>query len=437
MPILGNRMRAPMAVLLLGVGVACSPATPTPAASSGQPAAPASSAPAAAQASPGAAAQASPGAAAQASPAAATQASPAAATQASPSAAAPAQPSPAAAAAAQATASPVTLAAGAAPAQAAASCTGQLRKITLGVAVAPPNVVHTSPFVARGLGIFAKHCIDANIVQFEGGLSQTSLTAVAQGAAMGPLTEAAIGSGLKGKQVWGMAPRLPQAYMVGETIKTAADLKGKRLSAAGGGVGSFNWVMGREVLKTAGLTVDDVQFISQGTAGRLPGLVSGQLEGVALHPEDVFLARTQKPGTHVLVNLAELLPLYYFNAYGVSDDFLARDRVLVRDTVASLIEANRAIYQDKASVVPIMVQATEKPQESVDYAYDTLTKACVWSVNTGYVPERTAWTVDNAIANGDIPADKKPPYEQIVDRSLGEEALAQVGGTTTINGCSE
>jgi ABC-type nitrate/sulfonate/bicarbonate transport system substrate-binding protein len=225
--------------------------------------------------------------------------------------------------------------------------------------------------------------------------------------------------------------------MVGETIKTAADLKGKRLSAAGGGVGSFNWVMGREVLKTAGLTVDDVQFISQGTAGRLPGLVSGQLEGVALHPEDVFLGQKQKPGVHVLLNLNELLPLYYFNAYGVSDDFLARDRALVRDTVASLIEANRAIYQDKAAVVPIMVQATEKPQDAVEFAYDYLTKGCIWSVNTGYKPERTAWTVDNAIANGDIPPDKKPSYEQIVDRSLGDEAVALAGGTTTINGCSD
>lgn len=346
---------------------------------------------------------------------------------------------PPAAAAAQptASASPQVFTAGAAPEQAAASCSGTMRKLTIGVAVAPPNVVHTSPFVARGLGFFAKHCIDANIVQFEGGLSQTSLTAVAQGAAMGPLNEAAIGSGLKGKQVWGMAPKPPQAYMVGENIKTAADLKGKRLSAAGGGVGSFNWVMGREVLKTAGLTVDDVQFISQGTAGRLPGLVSGQLDGVALHPEDVFLAQKQKPGTHVLVALSDLVPQYFFNAYGVSDDFLAKDRALVRDAVAAMMEANRAIYQDRARVVPIMVAATEKPQDAVEYAYDSLTKNCIWSLNTGFKPERTAWTVDLAVSNGDIPADKKPGYEQIVAQSLGDEALAEVGGPTTINGCSD
>ncbi|HEX8967775.1 MAG TPA: ABC transporter substrate-binding protein [Chloroflexota bacterium] len=332
---------------------------------------------------------------------------------------------------------PQVFSAGAAPTQAAASCSGQSRKITIGVAVAPPNVVHTSPFVARALGLFAKRCIEANIVQFEGGLSQTSLTAVAQGAAMGPLNESAIGSGLKGKQVWGMAPKPPQAYMVAENIKTAADLKGKRLSAAGGGVGSFNWVMGREVLKTAGLSVDDVQFISQGTAGRLPGLVSGQLDGVALHPEDVYLAQQQKPGLHVLVNLSDLVPLYFFNAYGVSDDFLANDRALVRDTVASMIEANRAIYQQKDRVIPIMVEATDKPQDAVEFAYDSLTRNCIWSVNTGFKPERTAWTVDLAVSNGDIPSGTRPTFEQIVAQSVGDEALAEVGGPTTINGCGD
>jgi NitT/TauT family transport system substrate-binding protein len=389
-----------LAVLALGIGSACAPAASPPAPTSAPPAAQAAptSAPAAGQPTVAPAAQVTPAAAAS---------------------------------------TPPVLAAGAAPEQAAASCTGPLRKITLGVAVAPPNVVHTSPFVARALGLFAKHCIDANIVQFEGGLSQTNLTAVAQGAAMGPLNESAIGSGLKGKQVWGMAPKLPQAYMVGENIKTAADLKGKRLSAAGGGVGSFNWVMGREILKTAGLTVDDVQFISQGTAGRLPGLVSGQLDGVALHPEDVYLAQKQKPGLHVLANLADMLPLYFFNAYGVSDDFLANDRALVRDTVASMIEANRAIYQDKAKVVPILMQATEKPQDAVEFAYDYLTRNCIWSVNTGYKPEKTAWTVDLAVSNGDIPSDKKPAYEQVVAQSLGDEALASVGGPTSINGCSD
>ena len=129
----------------------------------------------------------------------------------------------------------------------AQTCT-TMRKINVGVAVAPPNVVHTAPFIAKALGFFAKRCIDANIIQFDGGAAGTAVTAVGQGTAISNLPDAAIAQGLKARQIWGLAPRPPQAYVVTAEIKTAADLKGQRLSAAGG-VGGFNWLMGREVLR--------------------------------------------------------------------------------------------------------------------------------------------------------------------------------------------
>ncbi len=124
-----------------------------------------------------------------------------------------------------------------------------MRKINVGVSVAPPNVVHTSPYVAKELGFFAKRCIDANIIQFEGGQSATSN--VGRRAGLGdrerqrrrhrPRHEGAADLGLRAAHAAGLhgAPG----------IKTAAELKGKRLSATGGGVGGFNWRMGREVLQ--------------------------------------------------------------------------------------------------------------------------------------------------------------------------------------------
>jgi len=237
------------------------------------------------------------------------------------------------------------------------------------------------------------------------------------------------------QQFWGLAPRMPQAYMTAPDVKTAKDLKGKRLSATGGGVGGFNWRMGREVLKTAGLTVDDVQFISAATAGRLPGLVAGQIDAVALHPEDVYLAKKQKPTLNLLVQLVDLMPNYMFNAYGASLDWIARDRPLLRDTAAAMIEANRMAYRDKAKVLPIIAKATEKPAEAVDYAIDILTKNCVWSVNGGFDPERSAWTIENSVENGDIPRDKKPTVEQVVNLALAQEAVEAAGGPVTIGDC--
>ena len=195
--------------------------------------------------------------------------------------------------------------------------------------------------------------------------------------------------------------------------------------------------MGREVLKSAGLTENDAQFIPSPTAGRLPGLVANQIDGVALHPEDVFLAKQQKPTLNNLVQLVELMPNYMFNAYGASLEWIARDRELLRDTVAAMIEANRAIYRDKDKVIPIIVDATKKPKEAVEFAWKVETDNCIWSVNTGFDPKRTQWTVDNSVANGDIEAGKKPTVEQVSNVKLAEEAVAAAGGRVTIGKCTE
>jgi len=318
----------------------------------------------------------------------------------------------------------------------AQSCS-TMRKINIGVSVAPPNVVHTSPYVAKELGFFTKRCIEPTIIQFEGGASATASAAAAQGSAIVSVNDVAIGRGMKVQQFWGLAPRLPQAYVVSPDVKTAADLKGRKLSATGGGVGGFNWRMGREVLRTAGLSVDDAQFISAATAGRLPGLLAGQTDGVALHPEDVYLARKQKPSLNVFVQLADLMPDYVFNAYGASLDWIARDRALLRDAAAAMIEANRAMFRDKAKVVPIIQKATDKPSDAVEYAIDALTKNCVWSVNSGFDPKRIQWTIDNSAENGDIDKDKKPTVEQVANIELAKEAVEAAGGPVTIGSCKD
>jgi len=329
----------------------------------------------------------------------------------------------------------IIAAAVAAPA-AAQTCSGPMRKINVGVPVAPPNVVHTAPFIAKALGFFAKRCVDANIIQFDGGAAGTAVTAVGQGSAISNLPDTAIAQGLRARQIWGLAPRPPQAYVVSADIKTAADLKHKRLSAAGG-IGGFNWLVGRAALRSGGLTVDDAQFISQGTAGRLPGFVAGQIDAVALHPEDLHIVLQRKPGAHVLAMLSDLWPQYSFNAYGAADAMIAKDRDLLRDTIAAMIEANRTIYRDREKVIPIIMEATQKPRDAVAFSIDILTKNCILSVNTGFVRERTEWTHQNNIDIGDIPLEKKLTFDQIADHRLAEEAVASLGGPVTIDTCKD
>ena len=102
-----------------------------------------------------------------------------------------------------------------------------------------------------------------------------------------------------------------------------------------------------------------------------------------------------------------------------------------------MIEANRTIYRDKDKVVPIMVEATQKPKEAVEFAWESNTKNCVWSVNTGFDAKRTQWSIDNSVENGDIEADKKPTVEQVANIKLAEEAMELAGGRVTIGKCTE
>ena len=95
----------------------------------------------------------------------------------------------------------------------AQSCSA-MRKINIGVSVAPPNVVHTSPYVAKELGFFAKRCIEPTIVQFEGGASATANAAAAQGSAIVSVSDVAIGRGRRCSRsgAWRRECRRPTWY---------------------------------------------------------------------------------------------------------------------------------------------------------------------------------------------------------------------------------
>lgn len=116
---------------------------------------------------------------------------------------------------------------------------------------------------------------------------------------------------------------------------------------------------------------------------------------------------------------------------------IAHERPLLVDTIAAMIEANRTMYREPDKVVPIIMDATQKPKDAVEYAMGVITKRCIWSVNDGFDKARTLWSIQFAIDNGDIQASKRPTFEDVVDLSLAKDALAEAGGPVTINNCKD
>ena len=152
------------------------------------------------------------------------------------------------------------------------------------------------PMSRRTLGFFAKRCIDANIVQFEGGQSH--------GLQRGGRARIGHRRGQRRRH----RPRHEGAAVLGSRAAHAAGLHGRSRTsrtrpiskangcpppAAASAASTGAWAA--RCSRSAGLTVDDAHFLAVATAGRLPGLIANQIDAVALHPEDVFLAKKQKP----------------------------------------------------------------------------------------------------------------------------------------------
>ena len=306
------------------------------------------------------------------------------------------------------------------------------RKVVFGVPVTPPNVVHIPPYVANDMGFFAENNIDAEFVTFEGG-TQTLRGSVAGGLDItGTSSDPAIIAAARGagtKVVGTYSHKLSQSMLVQGDIKSCKDLKGRKIGIQE--VGAFNEVMSRAVMATCGLTPKDVQYIPVSTKGRVPGLLSNQIDTAILHVDQALVAKKKKNDLNILVNLWEPLPKWLYAAYIAPEKEIGSNRQLYVDIMAALIKANRFIYNNKAKTVEIATKYTQQPSDVVSETYDILANAGAWPVNDGLPKDMVEWTINKQVELGTIKAEEKPSYEKLIDLSVIQAALSKAGGRLT------
>ena len=303
------------------------------------------------------------------------------------------------------------------------------RKVVFGVPVTPPNVVHIPPYVAKDMGFFAENNIEVEFVTFEGG-TQTLRGSVAGGLDItGTSSDPAIIAAAKGagtKVLGTYSHKLSQSMLVQGDIKSCKDLRGRKIGIQE--VGAFNEVMSRAVMATCGLTPKDVQYIPVSTKGRVPGLLSNQIDTAILHVDQALVAKKKKADLNILVNLWEPLPKWLYAAYIAPEKEITTNRQLYVDIMAALLKANRFIYNNKAKVVEIATKYTQEDSDVVSQTYDILASAGAWPVNDGLPRDMVEWTINKQVELGTIKAEDKPSYEKLVDVSIVQAALTKVGG---------
>jgi NitT/TauT family transport system substrate-binding protein len=303
-----------------------------------------------------------------------------------------------------------------------------IRKLTIGMPVTPPNLPHVGVYIAKELGYFDEQGINVELTAFESGV-QSLRGGIAGGldivgASSEPIITA-ISRGAKIRTIFSYAHRLTVVMAAQESIRRAADLRGKNLGIQD--VGAFREVMTRAVLHSAGLTPQDVNYIPVASAGYISALISNKIDTAILHIDQAYMARTKKASIHPLVPLWEVMPSYWYGTFSANEELLRKEPDLLARAVTAIIKAHRFMYREKERTLDLASKHTGYSKEVLSPAYDALAAAKVWPVNDGMPSEMVDVTINKLVEIGLLKENEKPKAEQVVDRGPANTALAKLG----------
>jgi NitT/TauT family transport system substrate-binding protein len=304
---------------------------------------------------------------------------------------------------------------------------GAQQSLIIAMPTTPPNIVHMPLHIANDLGLFKKYGLDIKVIELAGGVY--TFRAVVAGSAdvasaSGPFSIVGKAKGAPTKMILTNAPKLEASMVVNESIKTMADLKGKRIGIQE--PGGFADVLAQGVLRAAKIDKKDVHLVSIATED-VPALVANQVDTAILHVEQEMIAKSKIPSLHAIARLWEIQPNNLYSVMAVTEKLIKDKPAAVKAFVKGHIEATRLLYTDRAKVVPIIIKHTKLPADVVNKALDFMVEKCIWDPNNGLGTKRVNFTAELMTKVGNIPEGKTPKYEDLVDLSFANEAIKELG----------
>lgn len=198
-------------------------------------------------------------------------------------------------------------------------------------------------WVAAKEGFFKKQGFDVKVVNIRGG---TQVTQALLGGGLDiaysdpPATIAAIAAGAPLVEVMATSTVMPY-YLVGApTVKSLADLKGKRVGSSGLGLSASRMAI-LVAFRQLGLDPerDKITLVAAGTEPeRVAGLASGAIGGTVIAPE--FRTRIEQLGLNILADLRAMNIPWQVGNVVTSRKFLQSRRDVVERALKALLEGN-------------------------------------------------------------------------------------------------
>jgi NitT/TauT family transport system substrate-binding protein len=285
------------------------------------------------------------------------------------------------------------------------------------IAYTSPGPQHGVLWVGDVAGIFKKNNLDLEIIYMPGNISMGSLIAgeLNFGQMTGALMSPARLQGSDAVMLVSVQELLDDRFVVRPNIKTAEDLRGKRIAVSRFGAASHMRVL--NILPRFGLTDKDVTFLQIGdTPARIVALVGNSVDASSFSPPD-HLAAVQS-GMRVLLNMAELNIYYQGTGLVASQRYIAKNRDITKRMVKSYIDAIHIVRTNPELAKRAFIKYRKtKDEKQIQDAYETLREI----VKAKPYPNLESFKTIFKDVSDRIPAAKTAIAKEFVDTSFLEE----------------
>jgi ABC-type nitrate/sulfonate/bicarbonate transport system substrate-binding protein len=311
---------------------------------------------------------------------------------------------------------------------------GQLTKVTLVSSTVNPPSISNIYYLAALDSAFKKRGLDVHLQQSSG--SPSSLAAIvssrAEFASIAVTTLAnAAAEGVKAKMV--VTGNFDFAGMMLSTprIKTLKDIEGKRMGATA--IGSMEYTIARAYLRKQGIDLSKIEWVAtRQTSNTIQALGAGQIDAAWIVMSSAVIALKMHPQLKILVD-AETLAKASPNPGGavvVTDRYAAQNGKTIEAMVAAVIEANRALYNDRSFFDRIVDKWFPNiySAEQKDLLYKAYRPS--WGVNGGLPLGVMRRALENWKTNVNPTRANNPHFskvEDLMDTRYAAKALREMG----------
>lgn len=306
---------------------------------------------------------------------------------------------------------------------------GSTPSLVLGTPGIPPVISGLLPYIADKQGFYKKYGVNVTVKSFDTGTDATRAAATGQidASIMPPAQLITLAS--QGTPVVGIQGQEFPDWVVDSTdpsVNSCAALKGQTIGVDA--ISGIRYIALQQMLKTCGLSIDDVHPIPFPGNAAPQALINGQLKTSVLHLNEVYDVTDHGKPLTTAIQMSSAVPDTMYEMFGTTKSELAAKR----DAFVRLVAAQIATIDwmdDPANADAVAQYATVTGDEKADLlkAMADYKKIHFWEADSAAMPEKNVDnTIQGQIAAGNITADKAPKYADIVDLSIYDDAKKMV-----------